>query len=424
MTTTQPAKTAPPATRRRRRPSGRSVAVRAQLKRLRGRWRRVPHRQLVAGALGVWLCSRIAFAIAIEAGLFDNRPVAAARRVSFSSAMYRWDAGWYLKIAQHWYFWPEFARDPLGYGQGHIAFLPMPPLLIRITELFTGSFALAGLVVSAAASAVALVAITRLARLELADLPAALADRGARAAPLLLAFSPYAVFLFLPYSEPVFLAFAVTGWLAARQNRWALAGVLLAGATATKVNGLFVLSGVAVLYVQQRRRDGLPLFRPAALWLLAPLTTIGAYFTYLHARTGDWNAWQHAQERSWRRTPHGLWDSWSITWRAAFGPGRTDYLWARRAELLVAVLGLVLIVVLLAYRRWAESLYIALSWFALASNGIYLSFPRSTLLWFPAVLLLARGVARWPALRSALLAVFAPMAFVLGAAWAASGWVN
>ena len=97
---------------------------------------------------------------------------------------------------------------------------------------------------------------------------------------------------------------------------------------------------------------------------------------------------------------------------------------ARRAELLAAVLGLLLIVVLLAYRRWAESVYIALSWFALASNGIYLSFPRSTLLWFPAIVLLARAAARRPWVAQAWLTVTAPLAFVLGAAWAASGWVN
>jgi hypothetical protein len=385
----------------------------------------MPDRRLVTAALGIWLASRVAFALAIECGLFVNKPVADFRRVSFADAMYRWDSLWYLRIAQHWYFWPGFAHDPLGFGQGHISFLPMPPLLIRVVQLGTGSFALAGLVVSAGASAVALVALARLVRFELGDLPEQLRDRGAEGAARLLAFSPYAVFLFLPYSEPVFLAFAIPGWYAARRNRWRSAGLLLAGASATKVNGLFVLAAVVVLYVQQRRRDGLPLLRPVALWLLAPLVSLGAYFWYLYLRTGDWDAWQHAQERSWNRKPHGLRDSWLITWRAAFGSGaRSDYAWARRTELLVAVLGLVLIAVLLFYRKWAEGLYIALSWAALATNGIYLSFPRSTLLWFPVFVLLGRAVARRPWVGQAVLAVTTPLAFVLGAAWAASGWVN
>ncbi|HSP38167.1 MAG TPA: mannosyltransferase family protein [Frankiaceae bacterium] len=402
-----------------------TVSVRSAPAELGRRWQRLPDRQLVVAALGVWLSSRVAFAFAIWAGLFVDHPTTAARRTSFADAMYRWDAGWYLRIAQHWYFWPPFQQDRLGYGQGHIAFLPLPPLLIKITQLFTGSFALAGLLVSAAASAIALVALVRLVRLELGDLPDQLRDTGARAAPLLLAFSPYAVFLFLPYSEPVFLACAIPGWLAARQNRWRTAGLCLAGATAAKVNGLFLVAAVVVLYVQQRRQDGLPLFRPVVLWLLVPLTTIGAYFYYLHARTGDWNAWQHAQDRSWHRTPHGLWESWTITWHSAFGAGtETDYAWSRRAELLAAVLGLILIVVLLIYRRWAEALYITLSWFALASNGVYLSFPRSTLLWFPAFILLARAVAHRRWLLQGILSVTAPLAFVLGAAWASSAWVN
>lgn len=389
----------------------------------------LPDRRLVLAALGVWLSSRVAYAVAVQCGLFVNRPGPGLGRPSFADSMYRWDSLWYLRIAEHWYFWSGFQNDRLGYGQGHIAFLPMPPLLVRVTELFTGSFALAGLLVSAAASAVAFVALTRLVRLELGiwfgDGGDRMAERGARLAPWLLAFSPYAVFLFLPYSEPVFLAFAISGWLAARRNRWALAGVLVAGAAATKVNGLFVAAAIVVLYVQQRRRDGLPLFRPVALWLLTPASGIGAYFLYLHSRTGDWDAWRHAQERSWKRIPQPLDDGWAITWRAAFAPnGKSDFMWARRAELLAAVLGLVLIVVLLAFRRWAESIYIALSWFALASNGIYLSFPRSTLLWFPAIVLLAAAAGRRPWIAQAWLTVTAPLAFVLGAAWAASGWVN
>lgn len=386
-------------------------------------------RRLLLIALGAWLSSRVAYAIAIQCGLFVNRPGNALGRRSFLESMYRWDAEWYLLIAEHWYFWPGFQNDDYGFAQGHIAFLPMPPLLIRATEYLTGSFALSGLLVSAAASAVAFVALTRLVRLELGvwfgQQDGRMVERGARLAPWLLALSPYAVFLFLPYSEPLFLAFAVSGWLAARRNRWALAGVLVAGAAATKVNGLFVAAAIVVLYVQQRRRDGLPLFRPVGLWLLAPASGIGAYFLYLHSRTGDWDAWRHAQERSWQRRPRGLDESWLITWREAFVPdGQTDFLWARRLELLAALLGLVLIVVLLVYRRWAESLYIALSWFALASNGIYLSFPRSTLLWFPAIVLLAAAAGRRPWVAQAWLTVTAPLAFVLAAAWAASGWVN
>jgi hypothetical protein len=217
----------------------------------------------------------------------------------------------------------------------------------------------------------------------------------------------------------------LTGWLAARQDRWALAGVLVAGAAATKVNGLFVAAALVVLYVQQRRRAGLPLVRPVGLWLLAPASGIGAYFLYLHSRTGDWDAWRHAQERSWDRTPRSLSESWAMTWRAAFAAdGQTDYLWARRAELVAALLGVVLVGVLLVLRRWAEALYVALSWAALATNGVYLSFPRSTLLWFPAVVLLAGVAARRRWFLQAWLTVCAPLAFVLAAAWAASGWVN
>ena len=78
-------------------------------------------------------------------------------------------------------------------------------------------------------------------------------DRGRRAV-LLLVCSPYAVFLFAGYSEALFLAFATTAWVAARRQRWALAGLFAAGATGTRIIGVALVAGLVVEYTVQRWR--------------------------------------------------------------------------------------------------------------------------------------------------------------------------
>ena len=75
-----------------------------------------------------------------------------------------------------------------------------------------------------------------------------------------------------------------------------------------------------LVLIRANWRRAVPFIPPVLLWFLAPVISLGAYFLYLHSRTGDWDAWRHAQERSWHRTPHGLGESWAITWRAAFAP--------------------------------------------------------------------------------------------------------
>lgn len=101
----------------------------------------------------------------------------------------RWDAVWYLTIAEH------------GYGRdaARPAFFPLYPLLARGAGAALGSALLGGILVSLLAFGVALYLLRRLTALELGP-------EAARVAVWLTAAFPGALFFSAVYSEALFLA--------------------------------------------------------------------------------------------------------------------------------------------------------------------------------------------------------------------------
>src|SRR5437868_6724775 len=146
-------------------------------------------------------------------------------------ALARWDAVWYLSIAQSGY----------GGGSSLTAFFPLYPATVRAAAGETRSAAallLAAYAVSAAAFLVALVLLHKLVALELGE-------RFARPVLLLMAFWPASFFFSAPYSESLFLALSVGVFYAARTKRWPLAAGLCAAATATRPTGVLLLLPLA-----------------------------------------------------------------------------------------------------------------------------------------------------------------------------------
>ncbi|MFC7646545.1 hypothetical protein ACFQX6_42745 [Streptosporangium lutulentum] len=261
-----------------------------------------------------------------------------------------------------------------------------------MVHLFTGSWTLAGLLISFVAGAVAMVALARLAEFEGPP------GTGRRAVLALLLW-PMSVFLFAGYSESLFLAFAIPAWLAARRGRWPLAAVLAAGASCVRITGLFLALALVVEFFSRRHA-----VRQAG-WLVAPFVPLVLYSAYQHARSGDWLAWKHAQEAGWGRHLVWPWESLITTWNSALGEGR--FAWAFRLEIAGAVVGVGLVLVLLYLRRWSEFLYVGLQVGALLCSAYYLSIPRSALLWWPLFLLIAKASASPPSWRRWIIVVYA-----------------
>jgi hypothetical protein len=230
------------------------------------------------------------------------------------------------------------------------------------------------------------------------------------------------VFLAAGYTEALFLAFALPAWLAARRGAWAAAGVLGAGAASIRVTGIFL--AVALLVEFLTARDGRR--RWAALpWLAVPALPVAGYFGYLYQRTGDWLAWQHAQEEGWYRSFTWPWDALQTTWEAAFGRVQTvGFAWMFGVELLAVAAGLALTGWLLWTRRWGEATYVGLQVVAFTTSAWFFSVPRAALLWWP----LWIGLAAWSLRRSwiltAYLTVVAPFMVVFTLLFTLSRWAG
>jgi Mannosyltransferase (PIG-V) len=209
-------------------------------------------------------------------------PAAPAFGHLFLGVFARWDAGWFLRIAEHGYDTKQSA-----------AFFPVYPLCVRALAFVLRSHLAAGFVISLAAAGGAAAILYRLSR--------------SRDAVVLLALYPIAYVFTSVYSDGLFLLFAVAAFDAAVRGRSLAAGVLGGLAVATRLLGLALLPALVVLLW----RRGLPKLAPL---LLLP-AALGAYMLYLHEHFGDAFAFAHAESGYWlRHTPAlgpltGLWDA-------------------------------------------------------------------------------------------------------------------
>ncbi|WP_041731170.1 mannosyltransferase family protein [Conexibacter woesei] len=224
----------------------------------------------------------------------------------------RWDAVWYLSIADDGY---SSAAD-----HAKAAFYPLYPLLAKVVGWLFGSALLGGLVVSLACFFGALVLLHKLARIELGE-------RDARTTILLVAFFPSAFFFSAVYAESLFLLLSVGTLLAARQGRWAAAGAVGALAALTRNSGVILLLPVLLLFLYGPRADreaagGGPWWKPRyaitpqILWLaLIPLGLV-AFLVYIGIVLGDPFAPFSAQELWGRHLVPlgGIWDGARAAW--------------------------------------------------------------------------------------------------------------
>lgn len=357
-------------------------------------------------SLRLWLLTRVTVFVLASAGawlLADDRN--ATRPVPYLDRWMQWDTVHYVAIAR-WGYDGDPATDQFPPLE---AFFPGFPLVMKALHGVLGlDYVAAGLVISFVAGAVAVVALGRLAALDArpgVD-PQALAAR----AVLLFLLAPSAIFLAAAYTEALFLGFAIPAWLAARRGRWVLACALAAGASCVRITGLFLAVALVVEFLTAR--DGRRRWRSAPA-LALPFVPLFAYMAYLHDRTGDWKAWQHAQERGWNRHFTMPWDSLETTWDAAFGNRQnTLWAWSFGAEIVAAVVGVVLTGWLFWHRRWGESTYVALQVVAFTTSSFYFSVPRATLLWWPLWIAIAQWSLRRPAVFQGYLAGIAPFMVV------------
>jgi Mannosyltransferase (PIG-V) len=237
----------------------------------------------------------------------------------------RWDAVWYLHIAEHGY--PHTTEA---------AYFPLYPLLVHVVGFVARSEVVAAALVSLVAFFVALVALHRLTELELGA-------AAARRTVILVAFFPAAVFFSAAYTESLFLALSVGVLLAARRERWALAGALGALAAATRSAGVLLVVPALIMYFAERPPDGRR-WRGDAAWLLLIPCGLGAFLLASQLMLGDAFATVHAQDhfhRAFAGPFSGVWRGFDESGHAlsTLAGGDLTASALRKLALLVTALG-------------------------------------------------------------------------------------
>jgi hypothetical protein len=379
-----------------------------------GRLRRLLGLEGVEGtALRIWVLSRVAvFAFAWNIA-WVTQPKSKYGPRGFGGLWDRWDWIRYQGIAAHGYS----LRARHG---ANIAFFPGYPLILRAAQTVLRSWLYTGLIISFVAGAVAAVALARIIALEAETAFGAGPDgesktrTAVREGILLWTFAPAAFFLAAGYTEAVFLAFALPAWLAARRGRWLLSGLLLAGATAIRVNGLFEFAAIALLFVLTVKPRGIRAWLKGSPLLIA-LVPFVAFMAYLHSLTGSWSAWHDAEVNGWNRHLTDPLHALVYTWRYAFGgkilPAYNA--WEYQLELLAMTVGAALLLWLLWCKRWPEAVYVGASVVTLGTSHVYLSVPRELLIFWPLWAILGVWTVQRPWIRTLYLCISVPMMFTV-----------
>ncbi len=352
--------------------------------------------RLDRGVVAMFFASRVLLilaAVVAETLIPRNDALIPGDHAPILTSLTSWDGWYYLGIAQDGYH-----VDPVAGAYRDVAFAPLYPFVVRVLSAPWPSFAgLVAVLVSNVAFLAGLGLLTTLGATYLGRRRAALAAG-------LLAIYPFASAFGMAYTEGPFLLFMIAAFLAAERRHRAWAGVFLALAVLTRLQGVVLLLPLWMLMLRQ------DLWRPRAsqTWLLlGPLAALG-FVLYVATVTGSLTGFLDAQ-KAWGRTGVGS-AAPSETIGAKFSP----YQAALVATLLWSVF-------LLVFRR-ADRLRIEY-WFvpivfiaAELSSGSLEAVGRITMMAFPYAWILANRrslfVRRaWPAISMGLFTVVAILSF-------------
>jgi hypothetical protein len=278
----------------------------------------------------------------------------------------RWDSYWYLDVARHGYY----LRGE--HDIANIVFFPLYPLLMRAAApLAGGDLVLAGWIVSSLFLVLAVVMFIRLVHVFHPDI-----DPMHPVIALLV--YPTAFILNAVYSESLFLFLSLAMVYSARKERFLVASLFAALASATRIAGIFLCVLLLTEFIQIRGWRSL-LGKPALPLFLAPSGAL-AFFGYHRIAFGDFFLYLKVQNN----------------WGRDFTLAATDYIARNNAylvnliyDLFFATLAIVLGMVAIKRLRISYGVYMLVSMGIALSSGTTLGVVRYSMMLFPIHLLAA-----------------------------------
>jgi hypothetical protein len=308
------------------------------------------------------------------------------RPLEIVSLWNKWDALHYISIAATGY-------TALPGQQVMINFMPLFPFLIRLGMGLGLSGLMSAILIANLSSFFGLLVFYRLAALEFNPAEA-------RTALLALAVFPTAYFFNAPYSEGPFLLFAAGAFLAARQNKWAWAGLLGGLASLTRYMGVLLFPALVMdFWLRRKQMKG----TQKMIWLLL-IPGLFSIYLWINQRTyGNPFAFVHFQHVMFARDLAWPWTGvWNIVRSLRFFAANNQGMTTQVFELAAALFFLVGSIWAARDLRAPYAIFVAGSALISISNTYLIGTPRYLLSAFPLFFLLRR-IGRHP---NAALALF------------------
>jgi len=287
-----------------------------------------------------------------------------------------WDTQHYLRIAESGYTSRIIYERHL-----HIVFFPLFPLLTKIFSFIFHNYLLSGLIVSNISY---MTAVFYLYKLVLLDHE----KEDALRSIIYFSIFPTAYFLHAAYTESLFIALTVASFYYARQERWAVSGLLGMLSALTRVTGIILLPVLIIeyLYQKQFKKENI---RKDILWVFVIGLGFLIYLLINYIVYGDPFKFLEIQKEHWQMhlslPTKGLFYAWDgIFWR-----NPADSILVAWAQITFAVLSLILIIYSFFRVRLSYSLYALANWLVVTSTSFWLSVPRFMLTLFPIFIVLA-----------------------------------
>lgn len=322
------------------------------------------------GAVAIALMTK---GLLLAFGVLAYQTLAEERPPDLLAIWNRWDTPHYLDLARYGY-------QPSGEIGLFIVFYPLYPGLIALATLVVRDVLPAALLVSTVASVAAAVLLARLVRL---DFPGATA----LATVWFLFVFPTSYFLHIGYTESLFLALVLGSFLAARRDRWLVAGALGGLAALTRINGLLLLPALAVEALGNLRAEGR--WRRGWLWLVLIPGGFALYLALNLVVTGDPLRFVTVLREHWYKTPQWPWVGVGDAARSIFWRDPADAQMLGIQELLFTGIGAAATLASWFYLRGSYAVWMTLNLLLFASTSFVLSTPRYVLVLFPAFTLFA-----------------------------------
>jgi len=378
------------------------------------RWLWLPLLVFVVTRLGVLIVAYLAVPLLLDAPSPPPYHLRGTENILLDVLASRWDTGFYISIVEEGY---KFQGVPLP----SVAFFPLLPLLMAAITPLVGDAAVAGIVVSNLALLSTAVFFYRLVAENWLQ---KVADR---AVWYLLIF-PMAFYGSAIYTESLFLLVTIAAYYFARRGQWRYSVPFAVAATLCRLVGIIIVPMLLLEWWRQWRvKDGRK--RPSLWALLVPASAplgLASYMAYLWYIFDDPLAFAHASA-AWGRVPQSpfvtvasLLQRPSAGWLNAFITGQIHF--DNWIDFTFVTVFLILGIVLLVKRRYAEAVFVLLGVLIPFSSGLLMSQRRYMWVLFPAFTLLAEWAVH-PWVDKLVTAVSLPLLALFTALYANGYWV-